>query len=323
MRKFIFCLALIIQIPLSGSAWASNRFAVTIFYGGVFSSSIEARLPTVKKALRYFETHGYESLVLSNTTDLGRTQWPLNLSNIRSVFSGLESKVGKDDIVIINVITHGDVKGTDHKIILGNDQYLDVPTLHELIAKLEQKESQIVLLDQSCYAGGSLPLGSTRTCVVAASSESTVSYREFSERLWDEISEGKSIEEVFLATREADRTIAYPAISSAAGKATSDRLAWLHAGSESAWYRNMQANENVKATACIDERALGSLNTLDVPEVNRLRDLTLKHNSICENEGGKKERTLYEIFGAERPAYRAIYKSFPITSESSCRRITF
>lgn len=146
-------------------------------------------------------------------------------SRIQFYMDQLESgELGEKDQLIIIINTHGVERKKDeltHSVFLGNDTpgTLNLDDLVRLKAKAKEKGVKLGIIDHSCYSGGSSALADDNTCVVTATTTHSVAYNNFPVYFNSNIKKGKSIEEVFLATRlQVTHAPALPSISTEQGR---------------------------------------------------------------------------------------------------------
>lgn len=96
--------------------------------------------------------------------------------------------------------------------------------LKELTDLAKSKNIKLGIVDFSCHAGSTLALANENTCVISASGPKHFANGSFSSTFMDELKPGRSLEDVFLATRAEDIVPAFPMISTRAGKFANDQL---------------------------------------------------------------------------------------------------
>lgn len=111
-----------------------------------------------------------------------------------------DRKVKSGDKVILFVNSHGlanEGAQKSHSVHCGTGA-CNLDEMNSLIAKLESKGAQVAVIDASCYSGGSVKLGSEKTCVLSASREDSVGYSATNVLLAQGLREKRNLEEVFL-----------------------------------------------------------------------------------------------------------------------------
>ena len=81
-----------------------------------------------------------------------------------------------------------------------------------------QKGVKLGIVDLSCHSGNSIALADDNTCVISASGPRHFAYNRFAEIFIDQLSSGKSLEQVFLDTRVRANYPSFPMISTRAGR---------------------------------------------------------------------------------------------------------
>lgn len=117
-----------------------------------------------------------------------------------------EKKVNPGDKIIISIFSHGE-RGfppeKSHKIHCG-DKLCSLDELNSAIHELESQGAKVAVIDTSCFSGGSLRLGSEKTCVMTTSPANSVSYGVDGENVAKSLVDksNKNLEEVFLESRK-------------------------------------------------------------------------------------------------------------------------
>jgi hypothetical protein len=137
------------------------------------------------------------------------------------------------DQLMLMIDTHGAMQSpseTTHQIAIGrattsldlnslsNVRNTNLDHLKNLTMLAKEKGIKLAILDFSCHSGSSLSLANEGTCVIAASGPKHLANTLFADNFFKELKAGRSLEDVFLATRKADYTNSYPMISTAEGQ---------------------------------------------------------------------------------------------------------
>ncbi|MEI7973326.1 MAG: hypothetical protein WCH11_03060 [Bdellovibrio sp.] len=148
---------------------------------------------------------------------------------VAKISSG-QIKPGENLMVILN--THGGEKTADvktHTISLSNGvgitDYRDLggnatssaDKLQTLATAAKAMGVRLAILDLSCHSGHSLSLANESTCVISSSGPNHFSYINFEEIFFSQIQKGKSLEDVFLKTRQQQTRPSFPMISTFEG----------------------------------------------------------------------------------------------------------
>jgi hypothetical protein len=140
------------------------------------------------------------------------------------------------DQLMIMIDSHGAEKpagdqGLTHQIAIGqgasttnlNDlsgsSTVSLDSLKNLTNLAKEKGIKLAILDFSCHSGNTLPLANENTCVISSTGTKHFGYNTFSENFIKKMKSGKSLEDVFLATRKDTTDNSFPMISSDEGKA--------------------------------------------------------------------------------------------------------
>jgi hypothetical protein len=117
-----------------------------------------------------------------------------------------EKKVNPGEKIIISIFSHGE-RGfppeKSHKIHCG-EKLCSLDELNSAIHQLESQGAKVAVIDTSCFSGGSLRLGSEKTCVMTTSPANGVSYGVDGEYIAKNLvnKSNKNLEEVFLQSRK-------------------------------------------------------------------------------------------------------------------------
>ena len=215
------------DIPLVGNFGKKAGYETTaIFNGGhpATESLLTSHIgPTPPFAAASFEKMiaDYETKIKSGTIKSGDQLLLIVHTH------GAKRGTGKDSNEATHGIGFGIVEGTMDYTTLGtsgssysNPHPTGTVTLDRLktLATLaDQKGVKLAIVDSSCHSGGSIALGTPNTCVVSSTGYNNLGYSNFSPDFLKRFKAGKSLEEVFLQTRERDYTPAFPMISSPVG----------------------------------------------------------------------------------------------------------
>ena len=123
-----------------------------------------------------------------------------------------------------SVATSAEGGDPNDKDKLTGAQTVDLDQL-EVIKKLaRQKGVKLAIVDTSCHSGNTLALADDNTCVISATGPKHYGYGTFAENFTNNLIKGKSLEQVFLESREEDDTPNFPMISSPSGMAVNSMI---------------------------------------------------------------------------------------------------
>lgn len=162
-------------------------------------------------------------------------------SNYNTLIKMYENQIKSGEIksgdqLMIMIDTHGAEKpagdqGLTHQIAVGqgasttnlNDlsgsSTISLDSLKNLTMLAKEKGIKLAILDFSCHSGNTLPLANENTCVISSTGTKHFGYNTFSESFIQKMKAGKSLEDVFLATRKDTTDNSFPMISTDEGKA--------------------------------------------------------------------------------------------------------
>lgn len=161
---------------------------------------------------------------------------PFTASNYKAVIQDAIAKLSKNPpeipaggklLVFIN--SHGGEKaGKTHNIStsgaamtnmnsVSESSSVSLDLLEDLAKLAETKNIKLAIVDGSCHAGNSLPLANKNTCVVAASGPNHYAYSNFADIFAGKMKKGKTIEDIFLETRNETAGGGFPMISTPEG----------------------------------------------------------------------------------------------------------
>ena len=119
--------------------------------------------------------------------------------------------------------------GQIHSVSTNNpNESFDIAEFENLQNKANEKGVKLAILDLSCYSGQSLDIAKTNSnvCVITAASRETVGYLGFTEKLFENLQSGRSLEESFLISRQG--VMGWPQISTPQGLFAESALKDLH-----------------------------------------------------------------------------------------------
>lgn len=125
------------------------------------------------------------------------------------------------DQVLIKIATHGGQMKTpyaNHSVAATDGQY-NTAELAALRDLAESKGIKLAIIDNSCYSGTTLALGTDKTCVISAAN-TNVGYENAGLQITSKMQVGKNLEQIFLEARQGPEGLSpgAPQISTEAGK---------------------------------------------------------------------------------------------------------
>lgn len=157
------------------------------------------------------------------------------LENIKNKLNNNE--YSSSDKILINIDTHGgepvaNVPG--HTISTSAAAMSSMNTsgatsvntykLKEIVDLANSKGIKIAIIDHSCHSGATMDLQNENTCVITASTANQYALSDFSNNFANFMRSGKSLEDVFLDTRNASMATPFPLINSPVGLKVQEEL---------------------------------------------------------------------------------------------------
>jgi hypothetical protein len=170
---------------------------------------------------------------------------------VNEMISKIESGVLKSgDQLMVVINTHGaknSGKEQTHQVATAHSSLDDLQTLagasvvkldnlQKLVDVAAEKGVKLAITDMSCFSGNLLNLKGDKACLISATGRDQFGYAgtldlglfnvtaTFSGKFFNQLSEGKNLEEIFLKSRQKSWTADYPMISTKAGRAIDDKL---------------------------------------------------------------------------------------------------
>lgn len=135
----------------------------------------------------------------------------------------LKGELRKGDQLMITISTHGIPKGDSEQThsVVATDGSFKMDRLKEVRDLAEKNGVQLAIIDNSCYSGNSIKLGTDKTCVVSTASNN-VGYSNAGGLITGNMRPGLNLEEVFLGARLTKDSVSpgAPQISTEAGRKT-------------------------------------------------------------------------------------------------------
>ena len=131
-----------------------------------------------------------------------------------------DKKIGKDDQFLIIVEAHGSNRreSNSHFVEAEAGSTLSLGLLNPLLQELEAAGVRNGIIDNSCFGGASEDFATDNTCVLSLTSNDAPAVNLSAGRLFQEMSESKTLEEAFRNARLADDFGEYPEISTFQGQ---------------------------------------------------------------------------------------------------------
>lgn len=143
----------------------------------------------------------------------------------------LRGEIKSGDQLLLYISTHGaqkQDKDRTHQIsttgasssdltTLDNSSLVSVDRLQRLVTLAEERGVKLGLLDFSCHSGATLALKNPNTCIISASGPDHFSFSIWGTRFANNMSKGKNLEDIFLATFNNRPETSFPMISSPVG----------------------------------------------------------------------------------------------------------
>lgn len=261
--KLLLCFIL-----LSSALQASAKKEILIIGGGgepagdttIFDESV-SNLGKISKSAGWTPTvvfNGGHKQSERIAKDVGGSKtYSGTLSNIDKQLALLKQKIQngtlkKGDQLMIAVNTHGADKSGNEltHLVAAKDGLFNVDRLKEVRDLAEKKGVQLAILDNSCYSGYTINLGTDKTCVLSAAS-TNVGYSNAGSMLTWNMRPGLNLEEIFLGARLSKEGISpgTPQISTAAGLKTFQVTHFLYQSMLERYSLNVRL-ENSKQDAC-------------------------------------------------------------------------
>lgn len=206
-----------------------------------FDDSIEANLQifqTLKK--NYQITVAYngghvesEKMMASAFKGMDVRTGGFTKKNFEDILDDLERKlsssppqISKGEKLLVTINTHGSTQGSEeisHKVSLsGTLEYASLDRLKKLADLAKEKGVLLGIVDGSCYSGNTLKLANENTCVISVAEPNRVGYAHGFQFFSEEMAKGRSLEQVYLASRLRIDSPGFPMISSPAGTLVQD-----------------------------------------------------------------------------------------------------
>lgn len=248
------CTLILPAILLCLSPLAHAERSIALFGGGGEPKNINSTIfdNTLTQLDNYLQTNKWKSTISFNgghsqTEALmtmkfsdAASKSAFTRNNYNVIIKNYENQIRNGDIksgdqLMIMIDTHGAEKSSysqdsTHSIAvgqgdstinlsdLGGSQTFSLDTLKNLAALAKEKGIKLAILDFSCHSGNTLALANENTCVISSTGTKHFGYTSFSEIFIKKMREGRSLEDVFLATRKDTADNSFPMISSAEGK---------------------------------------------------------------------------------------------------------
>ncbi len=240
-------LALVIWMGLnqSGAFASENEF---IYWGAggepdgettIFDSGLrELSKATLANSPRWGTTvfadggHGVTQKIIRDeirpvrTTGVGDAlHWDFSKNLLERRIQSGELKEGDQIILVID--THGGSRhepAITHSIFTNDNQPYLLDRLKRLTELAEKKGIRLGIVDLSCHSGNTLALANSKTCVITAAGPDQYADNDFSETFYRNLRRGKSLEDVFLESRDKNKTPSFPMISTPQGRVANQLL---------------------------------------------------------------------------------------------------
>ncbi|MGE5084671.1 MAG: hypothetical protein ACM3MG_00110 [Bacillota bacterium] len=159
----------------------------------------------------------------------------------------LRGELRKGDQLMITVTTHGIDRSNSEQThsVVTNDGSFKMDRLKEVRDLAEKNGIQLAIVDNSCYSGHSIKLGTDKTCVVSTAAMN-LGYSNAGELITGNMRPGLNLEEVFLGARLTKDSVSpgAPQISTEAGKKAFQATAFL----SSSMYERASLNTYLSST---------------------------------------------------------------------------
>jgi hypothetical protein len=252
-RMLLFLIALLVAndsyageryLLLMGGGGEPAEKASTIFdpglqgIGGFLSSS--SWHSDVRFNGGHSETEGILKNDFKNSSSVGAFTVDSYNAMINKYKQQLQSgAIHSGDELMVMIDTHGGANEGEktHSVCVGQApsamnlttlkgaSTVNLDSLQDLKALAEAKGVKLAIVDLSCHSGNTLALADDKTCVVSATGPKHFGYSGFADIFSGQMKPGRSLEDVFLATRGSESgTEDFPMISTPAGKELNDRL---------------------------------------------------------------------------------------------------
>lgn len=249
------------------------------------------------------------------------------LANIDKQLALLKQKIQngtlkKGDQLMIAVNTHGaDKRGNEltHSVA-AKDGLFNVDRLKEVRDLAEKKGVQLAILDNSCYSGYTIKLGTDKTCVMSAAS-TNVGYSNAASMLTWNMRPGLNLEEVFFGARLSKQGISpgTPQISTPAGLKTFQATQFLYQSMLERYSLNLHLKNSTQDNCNLKSKDYLKL-TKELKEIEK-HQFTLVRDLVGMSDAAEARQELesaiknYEI---QRNKARALFEEKTKLNPSLC-----
>jgi hypothetical protein len=184
-----------------------------------------------------------EKILKENFGDKTDTTKPFTDNNYLETIKSYKKKIEEGEIksgdqLLVWLETHGaqaDAGEKGHQVSakgesssdftnLSHNTLVSTNELQSLIDLANEKGVKLGILDFSCHSGASIALSNPKTCIISSTGPNHFGYANFPHYFADNMSKGKSLEDVFLDTVKNRNDIAFPMISTSQGKEVQNKL---------------------------------------------------------------------------------------------------
>ncbi|MGE3609414.1 MAG: caspase family protein [Bacteriovoracaceae bacterium] len=248
--------------------------------------------PQIKTKVMFNGGHSdTEKIVSENFTKKEIASTEFNSADFKKYIKNLEwkirnNKIKKGDQVLLYLSSHGAENQNGEKThsiaVSGKETVNDFEKLNSNIISLDaltnltrlarRKGIKLGIIDFSCHSGNTIKLRNPNTCVITSTGPNHFAYpstngSDFPSRFSANMKSGKSLEEIYLASREGFNDASFPMISSPVGidvqndlyNKVSDYLQNFDFGSSK--LATTILNKTSQANICDDESSFNSLIT--------------------------------------------------------------
>lgn len=196
----------------------------TIFDRGLSAMGSYLKANPWQSEIRFDGGHSQTEEILSGQFPNSKSKGPFTVDSYRKMIENYEERILSGDIrpgeqLMVIIDSHGaelaDGENT-HQISVGRSTR-SLDSLQSLADLAKLKGIKLAIMDMTCHSGSTLKLANDNTCVVTASGPNHYGSNTFFESFVANMKPGKSIEDVFLKTRESLDSPSFPMISTPTG----------------------------------------------------------------------------------------------------------
>ena len=201
-----------------GNYLSNNKWSSDVLFNGGHSNSeniLDTKFSTSHRRAP-FTSKNYADLIASYIAKINTGEIMPGEQLLIYIDSHGAEKSGNGGDLTHNISIGSAVGTLDLNKLSGSD-LVSLDSLKQLQALAEAKGIKLAILDMSCHSGNTLALADAKTCVISSTGPNHYGYSNYSSFFILNMASGKSLEDVFLKTRNQIAEPAFPMISSYAG----------------------------------------------------------------------------------------------------------